>query len=153
MLFASPKVILSLVAILLCVSLSGCSQESPSNVTPTKTTPSTKAAPAESILPEQSSKQSTKAPPLTEEELQLIAADPKDLSPDLRRKRAFALRKKIMQTPDSPAAKQLEELRRAVEAGEIQPGIVQPPQQSQSSDVTPAKEEPQKPSSQQVKNL
>jgi len=60
------------------------------------------------------------AEPLTQEEKDLIAADPKDLTPELRRKRAFALRKKIMQNPDSPTARTLEELKRAALAGEIE---------------------------------
>lgn len=59
-------------------------------------------------------------PPLSEEDLRLIAADPKTLSPEDVRKRAFALRRKIMQNPDSPAARALEDLRRATEAGELQ---------------------------------
>ncbi|MGB1016632.1 MAG: hypothetical protein ACPG4T_21015 [Nannocystaceae bacterium] len=59
------------------------------------------------------------AGPLTQEEKDLIAAEPKDLSREDRIKRGYALRKKIMQKPDSPAAQQLEELRRLHEAGEI----------------------------------
>jgi hypothetical protein len=59
-------------------------------------------------------------PPLSEEDVRLIAADPKTLSPEDVRKRAFALRRKIMQNPDSPAARALEDLRRATEAGELQ---------------------------------
>lgn len=59
-------------------------------------------------------------PPLSEEDLRLIAADPKTLSPEDVRKRAFALRRKIMQNPDSAAARTLEDLRRAHEAGELQ---------------------------------
>ena len=59
--------------------------------------------------------------PLSEEDQRLIAADPKDLSPEERRKRAFALRRKIMQNPDSPAARTLEDLRRAHESGALQP--------------------------------
>lgn len=59
-------------------------------------------------------------PPLSEEDLRLIAADPKTLSPEDVRKRAFALRRKILQNPDSPAARALEDLRRATEAGELQ---------------------------------
>ena len=58
---------------------------------------------------------------LTPEEERLIAADPDTLSADENRKRAHALRKKIMQNPDSPAAKELEEVRAAVLAGEIDP--------------------------------
>jgi hypothetical protein len=61
-----------------------------------------------------------KPPPLSEEDKRLIAADPKTLTPDERRKRAFALRRKIMQNPDSETAKMLEDLRRAAEAGELQ---------------------------------
>lgn len=58
---------------------------------------------------------------LTAEEERLIAADPKTLSPDENRARAHALRKKIMQNPDSPQAKELEEVRAAVLAGEVDP--------------------------------
>ena len=58
-------------------------------------------------------------PPLTEEELALIAADPKDLTPELRRKRAYARRKQIMQNPDSPAARALDDLAEAHQAGEL----------------------------------
>lgn len=72
--------------------------------------PTTAAEPAKPEIPE-----------LTEEDKRLIAADPKTLSPDERRKRAYALRRKIMQNPDSESAKMLEELRRAAEAGEIDP--------------------------------
>lgn len=57
---------------------------------------------------------------LTPEEEALIAADTSTLTPEQRKKRAYALRKRIMQNPDSEAAKALEEARRAAEAGEIQ---------------------------------
>jgi hypothetical protein len=56
---------------------------------------------------------------LTPEEEALIAQKPADLTPEQRVKRAHALRKKIMQNPDSEAAKALEDARRAAEAGEI----------------------------------
>ena len=59
--------------------------------------------------------------PLSEEDLRIINADPATLTPEERRKRPFALRRKIMQNPDSPAAKSLEDLRKAIEAGEIEP--------------------------------
>jgi hypothetical protein len=62
-----------------------------------------------------------KAPALTEEDERLIAADPKTLTPEERRKRAYALRRKIMQNPDSPTAQMLEDLRRATENGELKP--------------------------------
>lgn len=58
---------------------------------------------------------------LTEEDERLIAADPSTLSPEENRKRAHALRKKIMQNPDSEAAKALEDARQAALAGEVQP--------------------------------
>lgn len=57
---------------------------------------------------------------LTPEEEALIAADRSTLTPEQHRKRAYALRKKIMQNPDSEAAKALEEARRAAEAGELE---------------------------------
>jgi hypothetical protein len=61
------------------------------------------------------------APPaLSEEDLALIAADPKDLTPELRRKRAYALRRKIMQNPDSPTARMLEDLQKAQADGTLQ---------------------------------
>lgn len=63
---------------------------------------------------------------LTPEEVDLLARDPKTLGPDENRKRAFALRKKIMQNPDSDAAKALEDAREAAMAGQVEiPG--QPP--------------------------
>lgn len=79
-------------------------------------------------------------PPLSEEDLRLIAADPKTLAPEDVRKRAFALRRKIMQNPDSPAARALEDLRRATEAGDLQPpnaGSVQ--FEARTADGTPPK--------------
>ncbi len=78
-------------------------------------------------------KPAKKAEPLTPEELELIAASPADLTPELRRKRAFALRKKIMQNPDSEAAKSLEDMRRKVESGEITPEL--PPNLTLSAPV------------------
>ncbi|MEZ4452060.1 MAG: hypothetical protein R3B09_21530 [Nannocystaceae bacterium] len=63
------------------------------------------------------------AEPLTQEELDLIAADPGTLTPAERRQRAFALRKKIMQDPDSKAAKSLERVRQQIESGEIKPEL------------------------------
>lgn len=57
---------------------------------------------------------------LTPEEEALIVADTATLTPEQRRKRGYALRKKIMQNPDSEAAKALEEARKAAEAGQIE---------------------------------
>ncbi|MEE9384064.1 MAG: hypothetical protein V3V08_11690 [Nannocystaceae bacterium] len=59
-------------------------------------------------------------PPLTKEEKALIAQKVKDLSPEDRRKRAYAMRKKIMQTPNSPVARQLRKTAEAIRNGEIQ---------------------------------
>lgn len=58
---------------------------------------------------------------LSAEEERLIAADITTLGPEERRKRAFAQRKRILQNPDSPTAKTLEDLRRATENGELEP--------------------------------
>jgi len=63
---------------------------------------------------------------LTAEELELLDADPKTLSPDQNRKRAYALRKKIMQNPDSPQAQALEEARAAALGGELTEEQVNP---------------------------
>jgi hypothetical protein len=63
------------------------------------------------------------APPstaLTDEELRLMEADPATLRPDERRKRAYAIRKKIMQDPTSPEAQAILEGARAIEAGEVE---------------------------------
>lgn len=79
---------------------------------------------AAAVAPAPEAKAPTEAPAipeLSEEDRRLIAADPKDLSPDDRRKRAYALRRKIMQNPDSPAARTLEDLRKAADEGTIQP--------------------------------
>ena len=74
--------------------------------------------------------------PLTQEEINLIDSDPAELTPALRRKRAFALRKKIMQNPESESAKALEEMRRKVESGEITPEL--PPSSLTLSAPVPA---------------
>ncbi len=63
---------------------------------------------------------------LSAEELALIEADPKTLSAEQNRKRGYALRKKIMQNPDSEAAKTLEETRAAAIGGELPPEQVKP---------------------------
>jgi hypothetical protein len=74
-----------------------------------------------SLTPAINSPAPAKEPPLTQEEIDLLAADPTTLTPEQRRKRAFALRRKILQNPDSPTARQLEALRIAYERGELQP--------------------------------
>jgi len=61
----------------------------------------------------------TAATELSAEELELIAADPRALGPEQNRKRAFALRKQIMQNPDSPQAQALEEARAAALGGDL----------------------------------
>ena len=58
-------------------------------------------------------------PKLTEEDLALIAADPKDLTPEMRRKRAYARRRQIMQNPDSPTARALRDLAQAHQSGNL----------------------------------
>ncbi|MEM7158693.1 MAG: hypothetical protein AAF799_37980 [Myxococcota bacterium] len=58
-------------------------------------------------------------PELTEEDLALIAADPKDLTPEMRRKRAYARRRQIMQNPDSPTARALRDLSAAHQSGNL----------------------------------
>jgi hypothetical protein len=105
----------ALVTLLLLVACSKevAPQSAAKEAPPAKTEPAPDPAVAEPDKPA--------IPELTEEDKRLIAADPKTLSPDERRKRAYALRRKIMQNPDSESAKMLEELRRAAEAGEIQP--------------------------------
>lgn len=60
------------------------------------------------------------AGPLTDEEKRLIEADPEDLTRDERRKRGYALRKKIMQDPDSPKAQSILQGAKAIENGEME---------------------------------
>lgn len=110
---------LALVAIL----STGCGQANtePAKVEPAKVEPA-KTEPAKTE-PAKTETDTPKPAPLTTEELELIAADPAGLTPALRRKRAFALRKKIMQHPESEAAKALEDMRRRVESGEITPQL------------------------------
>lgn len=88
-----------------------CTTQTPA---PEKVEPTAEAAPAEAA------QAAPRTPtPLTEEELALIAADPKDLTPELRRKRAYARRKQIMQNPDSPTARALDDLAEAHQAGDL----------------------------------
>ena len=82
---------------------------------PEKVEPTVEAAAVE-VAPAQAA---PATPALTEEELALIAADPKDLTPELRRKRAYARRKQIMQNPDSPTARALSDLAEAHQAGDL----------------------------------
>lgn len=81
------------------------------------------AAPEPQTIPTPGVEAPTPEPPrppaLSEEDLALLAADPETLSPDERRKRAYALRRKIMQNPDSPAARMLQDLQEAHRSGEI----------------------------------
>ena len=62
-------------------------------------------------------------PVLTEEDKRLIAADPKSLTPEERRERGYALRRKVMQNPDSPTARALRDMEEAVRSGEVQPQV------------------------------
>ncbi|MCX4240002.1 hypothetical protein [Paraliomyxa miuraensis] len=93
--------------------IGACSVEAP---TPQKVDPAPAVEPA---IEAEAEAETKAAPPLTEEELALIATDPKDLTPEMRRKRAYARRKQIMQDPDSPAARALNDLVEAHQAGEI----------------------------------
>lgn len=94
--------------------------------TETQPTAAAKAPPEQPVAaatagPAKAEEAKPAVPELTEEDKRLIAADPATLTPEERRKRAFALRRKIMQNPDSPAAQMLEDLRRAAENGELKP--------------------------------
>jgi hypothetical protein len=64
-----------------------------------------------------SSPSPSRPPPLTKEEKALIDADPLSLTPEKRRARAFVLRKKVLQNPDSPAARTLDEIRQRLQRG------------------------------------
>ncbi len=106
-----------LLAIAIAVgSMTGCHAEAPA---PHRVAPEQDEAPVEASAPPEEKREAHAPEPLTEEELALIAADPKDLSVELRRKRAYARRKQIMQNPDSPTARALNDLVEAHQAGEI----------------------------------
>ena len=102
------------------VALAGCMQSpAPAKVEETSEVKASAEAKAEAEAePEKPAK---KIPVLTEEDKRLIAADPKELTPEDRRKRAHALRRKIMQNPDSPTARALEDMAEAVRKGEVDP--------------------------------
>jgi hypothetical protein len=76
---------------------------------------------ADPAAPDEAAPPPEPIPELSEEDKRLIAADPKDLSPEDRRKRAYALRRKVMQNPDSPTAKALKDMEEAARRGEIPP--------------------------------
>jgi hypothetical protein len=101
-----------LVAALLTFPCMGCLADPPK---PTEVGSAKKAEPVEPAEP--AKPVDPKA--LTAEELALLDADPKTLTPEQNKKRGYALRKKIMQNPDSEAAKALEDARKAVESGEL----------------------------------
>lgn len=100
---------------LLLGSWAGCSATTPA---PEKVAPTPVEDAAGDVAKTQETKVET-PPPLSEEDLALIAADPKDLTPEMRRKRAYARRRQIMQNPDSPTARALNDLAAAHQAGEI----------------------------------
>lgn len=84
----------------------------------TPTTPSSEGRAEASQPAPRTPEQAPREPPsLSPEDLELIAADPTTLSPEQRRKRGYALRRKIMQEPDSAAARTLDDLKRAHEEG------------------------------------
>ncbi len=82
-----------------------------------------KATAAAAPAPDADAKaQAAPAPkPLSEADKRLIAMDPAELTPDMRRKRAYALRRKAMQNPDSAVARTLNDLEDAYHRGELEP--------------------------------
>lgn len=61
--------------------------------------------------------------PLTEEEQALVDADPATLSPEQKKARAYALRKKILQDPNSPQAQALKEAANQIVSGQVEPNL------------------------------
>jgi hypothetical protein len=125
----SPRALLPLAVSLSLLSVAGCGTEPPTRAD-AKQGEAQKAGEED---PAPSTEGAAKAPAakageLTPEELALIEADPKDLSPEENRKRGYALRKKILQNPDSPAAQALEEAKQAALAGQLEaPGAPDKP--------------------------
>jgi len=58
-------------------------------------------------------------PPLTQEEIDILAADPAALSKEDRVKQAYARRRQALQNPDSPTARRIERLRIQMKNGEL----------------------------------
>lgn len=58
-------------------------------------------------------------PPLTQEELDLLAVDPATLTKEQRVKQAYARRRKTLQNPDSPMARRIEAMRQQHLRGEL----------------------------------
>jgi len=101
-----------------CATMAACSAE-PSSAPAPAAAREAEATPAE-VAAEPAEDAAAKPPPLSKEDLALIAADPKDLTPEMRRKRAYARRRQIMQNPDSPAARALDDLAEAHRKGELE---------------------------------
>ncbi|MEM6291084.1 MAG: hypothetical protein AAGA54_07455 [Myxococcota bacterium] len=78
-----------------------------------------KAEPAADAKADEAKGDAKTPPPLSEEDKKLLAMDPADLTPELRRKRAYARRRQIMQNPDSPQARMLNDLQDAYKRGEM----------------------------------
>ena len=98
-------------------ALGACSQPPP----PQPAAGATPAATAEPGPDPAPTAEAPKPAPLSAEDERLIAADPKDLTPEMRRKRAYALRRKAMQNTDSPLARTLTDLEKAYQHGQIDP--------------------------------
>jgi len=62
--------------------------------------------------------------PLTADELKLIQTDPSELNMEQRKKRAYALQRKVLADPTSPAARTIQDLREAHRAGDV---VITPP--------------------------
>jgi hypothetical protein len=105
------------VALVLLVACGPAPAPQPATPTPAAAAPAPAPAAVDPMLDQDA--RPAPEPPLTQEELDLIAADPNTLTKELRVKRAYALRRKILQNPDSPMARQLEAMRRAAERGEL----------------------------------
>lgn len=103
------------------IGLVGCgsTETAPQQVAPASAEAKVEVEAAESGPAEAAEPAAQKPPPLSEEDLALIAADPKDLTPEMRRKRAYARRRQIMQNPDSPTARALQDLAEAHRSGEL----------------------------------
>lgn len=117
-----------LLATLLVLPL-GCAeppQRAEANKVEGKQAESAEPAPAPASAPEAAAAPKPGSTELSAEELELLDADPRALTPEQNRKRAYALRKKIMQNPDSPQAQALEEARAAALGGELTPEQADP---------------------------
>lgn len=101
------------------LGLVGCSKAPPAPAPESRS--DANSAPA-SLETKSAVPKTPRVPELTREDLELLGKDPSELTREERIKRAYARRRQIMQDPDSPAARALQDLSEAARSGTLQTG-------------------------------